>query len=665
MENNTNENYKPLTDSEKELLDFVVEKTDQWRDWRNTNFLSKWEEYERLWRGEWDAGDKTRDSERSRIITPALQQAIEAKQAEIAEAVFSRGYLFDIEDNMADEQSTDVEIMKNMMHEDFKKDRVEKAIDDIVLLAEIYGTGIGEWMVKETKELKPATQAIPGSQVSAIGVTESIRVSLKLKPVNPKNFLIDPNAVSIDDALGVAVEEYVSLHTIVKGIEEGKYRQCDIGPIYETDDLNPTSDDAFKEDKVLLIRYYGLVPREYLDGLENDGAEVADLFPEDSAADDYSDLVEAVVVIANGEHLLKAEATPYMMQDRPLGAYQSDSVPNFFFGRGTAEKGYNMQKALDAQMRSHLDSLALTTSPMMGMDATRMPRGAKFEIKPGKNILTNGNPQEILYPFKFGTTDASNAETAKAFERMLLQATGTMDSSSMPTQVAGGDAGGAGLSMALSGILKKNKRTLMNFQEDFLIPMIKKAAYRFMQFAPDRYPVKDFNFLPTATMGMVAREFEQQQFIGLMQTLGPNSPITPVLLKGVISNSSLHNKEELIAQLDQMSQPNPQQEQMAMASAQLDMQTKQALLAKTQADSQKAQADALLSMEKAKAVPQETQAKLVNALSQNMSDQAGTEQFAQRAKIAELMLKEKDINNKGKIVEMQMHEKSKNLANMQ
>ena len=108
--------------------------------------------------------------------------------------------------------------------------------------------------------------------------------------------------------------------------------------------------------------------------------------------------------------LLKAERTPYMMKDRPIVAYQDDTVPNRFWGRGVAEKGCNMQKALDAQLRCHLDSLALTTAPMMGMDATRLPRGAKFEIRPGKTLLTNGSPNEILMPFKFGVTDASNLQ---------------------------------------------------------------------------------------------------------------------------------------------------------------------------------------------------------------------------------------------------------------
>jgi len=38
-------------------------------------------------------------------------------------------------------------------------------------------------------------------------------------------------------------------------------------------------------------------------------------------------------------------------------------------------------------------------------------------------------------------------------------------------------------------------------------------------------------------------------------------------------------------------------------------------------------------------------------------DEAATREFDKRVKIAELMLKEKDISNKGKIVELQMADK--------
>src|SRR4030042_2357578 len=189
-----------------------------------------------------------------------------------------------------------------------------------------------------------------------------------------------------------------------------------------------------------------------------------------------------------------------MMKERPVIAYQDDTVPGRFWGRGTAEKAYNMQKAIDGQLRAHMDSLALTTAPMIAMDATRLPRGAKFEIKPGKAILTNGSPSEILYPFKFGQTDGNAAAAAQNFERMLLQATGTVDSAGMPSNVPR-DAGAGGMSMAMAGIIKKYKRTLSNFQEDFMIPFINKAAFRYMQFDSERYPTVDMTFVPTATLG--------------------------------------------------------------------------------------------------------------------------------------------------------------------
>ena len=78
---------------------------------------------------------------------------------------------------------------------------------------------IGEIIVKTEKEYIPATQPIPGiAGTAAIGVEEKDRIAVKIKPVNPKNFLVDPNADSIEDAMGVAIEKYVSLHKIVEGI---------------------------------------------------------------------------------------------------------------------------------------------------------------------------------------------------------------------------------------------------------------------------------------------------------------------------------------------------------------------------------------------------------------------------------------------------------------
>jgi hypothetical protein len=167
------------------------------------------------------------------------------------------------------------------------------------------------------------------------------------------------------------------------------------------------------------------------------------------------------------------------------------------------------------------------------------------------------------------------------------------------------------------------------------------------------------NFIPTATLGIIAREYEQQQFIGLLQTLGANTPVLPILLKGIVGNSSLSNRMELMAKLDEMMQPDPQAQQMQQVQQQLAMQAAQANIAvqTTQAEQNRAEATKLTV--EAQLLPQEAQAKAMAAATKNLpnQDDMASKEFDKRVKIADLMLKEADIKNKSKIVELQMADK--------
>ena len=666
-DNNTPTQGYKMTKNQQRLLQFVTSHTDLWREHRDTNYLKTWDEYERLWRGMWTGSDKNRESERSQIVTPAIRQAIDSRQAEIEEAIFGRKDWFDVDDDEQDKEKGDIALLKANLREDFKRDKIKKSITQINQLGEVYGTGIGELVIKESTKSAPASQDIGVPGLKAVGVMETERVSLRLKPVSPKNFIIDPNALDIDDAMGCAVEEFISLHTIVAGMVSGAYRKCPIGETGPDDELEPVQNKQdYDRQRVKVLRYYGLVPRELLENLEDSDKDALEDELEDDEIieeyeENYGDMVEALIVIGNEAHLLKAVENPYMMKDRPIVVYRPEIITGRFFGCGTVEKGYNMQKALDGQMRAHMDATALATAPMMGMDATRMPRGFKFEIRPGRTVLTNGDPKEVLYPFNFGQVNPVSVQTAQLFERYLQQATGTLDSAGLPQQV-GNQADTGGMAIAISGILKKHKRALINFQEDFLMPFVEKAAYRFMQFAPDRYPVKDVNFIPTSTLGIMAREYEQQQFIGLLQTLGPQSPIVPLILKGIIENSSLSKREELVKALEAMSQPNPAAEQAQQQQQQLLMAEQQAKVQKTQAEAQKTQAEA-------EVVPIIAQAKLTAATSNNLDDDNEGQDFANRAKIMELQIKKLDLDTKErdsirnlKITEMQQATKLHEVA---
>ena len=658
------EDYDKFTDQKVEA--WVMDKVDQWRDHYSANYEQKFDEYYRLWRGVWAAEDKTRESERSRLISPALQQAVESSVAEVEEATFGRGKWFDIRDDRNDQDKRDIAYLREQLSEDFQFTKTRKAVAECILNAAVYGTGVGEIVLEEVKEMKPATQPIMDGALKAVGVNISDRVVVKLRPILPQNFLIDPVATSIEDALGVAIDEFVPKHQVEIGIQNGIYRDVDIECADTDTDIEADKDlTSFDDDKVRLTKYYGLVPKHlYNDAVvetdedEELSKEVKPMEEEDETEEEG--YIEVVIVIANGEKLLKIEENPYMMQDRPVVAFPWDVVPSRFWGRGVCEKGYNSQKALDAELRARIDALALTVHPMMAMDASRMPRGAKLEVRPGKTILTNGNPSEILQPFKFGNLDQVTFSQAAELQKMVQMATGAVDAAGIPGSINGEAAAGA-VSMSLGAIIKRHKRTLINFQENFLIPMIEKCAWRYMQFDPDNYPVSDYKFIPSSSLGVIAREYEVTQLVQLLQTLGQDSPMYPMLVSAVIDNMGLSNREELMEQMKQAAQPNPQAQQAQMQQMQQQMEAAQAQLQLLQAQTAEAFARAQKLQIEAQLEPQVVQAKLAAALSTNL-DQGGADEqaFAQRAKMAELLLKEKDIQSNERIAMMQMQNKQQN-----
>jgi len=638
-----NEENKPLM-IEEHLEDWVMHKCNSWRDHFESNYSEKFDEYYRLWRGIWAQEDATRGSERSKIISPALQQAVESSVAEIEEATFGRGRFFDIKDDANDPEKADIVFLRNQLHTDFEATKVRKSVAECLINSAVFGTGIAEIVISEEKEMAPATQPIMGGDLTAVGVSVRDRTICKLRPVMPQNFLIDPVATSVEDALGVAVDEFVSRHLVEQLQESGVYREADLGGSSPDFEIEPDQDlTVYLDDKVRLTKYYGLVPRYLLDDAQaEDGEEVL------SEDDNDSYYVEAIVVIANEGTLLKAEANPYMMQDRPIVAFPWDVVPSRFWGRGVCEKGYNSQKALDAEIRARIDALALTVHPMMAMDATRIPRGSRPEVRPGKLMLTNGNPSEILQPFNFGQVSQITFAQADALQKMVQTATGAIDSAGIAGSI-NGEATAAGISMSLGAIIKRHKRTLINFQESFLIPFVTKAAHRYMQFDPEHYPVSDYKFHATSTLGIMAREYEVTQLVQLLQTMKADSPLYGSLISAIIDNMNISNREELIARLEQASQPTPEQQQAAQQAQQAQLEFQQSQTAALMGQAQESQARAQKISVEAQAIPQELQISKIKAITTNL--QAGDQddkEFERRLKVAELALKEKDIKLKEK-----------------
>ena len=637
MKNDYNESTDPII-IEQSLEDWVLTKVDDWGDYYENNYSEKHQEYYRLWRGIWNASDKTRQAERSQIIAPALQQAVESNVAEIEEATFGRGKYFDIKDNMGDSETEDIMFLRKKLHEDFDMAKIRRDVSECLINRAVFGNGIGEVVLEEINEMKPATEEVMGGAMEAVGVNISKRTVVRLRPILPQNFRIDPVATNVEEALGVAIDEFVSSHLVEQLQESGVYRDGYLGNASEDFDLEPDSElTVHQDDKVRLTKYYGLVPRHLLE-------KELDYELDDDEKQSY--YIESVVIIGNESVLLKAEPSPYMMKDRPVVAFPWDVVPSRFWGRGVCEKGYNSQKALDAELRARIDALALTVHPMLAMDATRIPRGTKPEIRAGKILLTNGDPKEIINPFNFGNVSQITFAQAQALQTMVQQSTGAVDSSGVGGSI-NGEATAAGISMSLGAIIKRHKRTLVNFQESFLIPFVSKAAWRYMQYEPELYPVSDYKFCATSSLGIIAREYEVSQLVQLLQTMGKDTPYYPVMLKSIVDNMNVANREELIGLIDKASQPTPEAQKAGEETrqAELAFQASQTAALSSQANESNARAGKLAA--ETQAVPQELEIERIKAITANIKEgNEDDKQFERRLAVADRILKDKAIEYK-------------------
>ena len=613
---------------EGELSAWVLGKCQEWRDHYESNYSERHEEYMRLYRNIWSSEDRVRESERSKLIAPALAQAVESNVAELEEATFGRGQIFDIRDNYGDEDPSDIEFLRNKLHEDFEMARIRTSVSECLINAAVYGTGIGEIVIEEKKTYTPATRPLMEGAMAQVGVVEGYRPLIKVNPVQPKNFLIDPAASCIDEALGVAIDEFVSRHTVEQLQEQGVYKDdVHVGDAASDDEIETDPLLGHRpSDRIRLLKYYGLVPRQYL---------IAEGVDEEDIETD-SEYVEAIIVIANEGVLLKADVNPYMCQDRPVVSFSWDIVPNTFWGRGVCEKGYMSQKALDTELRARIDALALTTHPMIAMDATRIPRGHKMEIRPGRVLLTNGAPQESIMPFNFGQLNQVSFAQGQQLQQMVSQATGSGEMNQGQVQ---NDVTAAGMSMSQGAIVKRQKRTLLNFQENFLIPLVRKAAFRYMQFDPDNYPVQDYTFVPFSTLGAMAREYEVAQLGQILQVTPPDSPAHGAVVQSIIEHLNVGNRESIVAAIEAGNQPNPQEQQMA----QMKMQIEQSI---AQGQVQLLNAQAAESNSRAQKYSTESQlapTELTLKYSDQNNDGKLDADFEKRVKTAELLLKERDI----------------------
>lgn len=574
--------YAAPSQAATELVAWVMKHIEAWENVRNqdNDNLARWQEYWRVWRGVWDPQDVKRKSERSRIITPATAQAVEMTVAEIEEAVFSRERWIDVADSVMNGQERERMAQQvDILLEDLELGKVKDAVAEAVMMAALMGTGIIKVCTDTIQEPRPVRD-----QVGKLARKDEERVMVYWEAIRPDQFIPDPAGTRVADMLGCAHRLDVPLHTILTKIEQKIYRKEALGQISAATTMRRTyavdaqerswTGNADQVEVVDFVEYHGKVPAKLLlalTGTASDDPMLADAYSQEGDGP----LIEAIVSIGNGSVLLRAMANPFTMVDRCIVAWAHEKVPGQFWGRGVAEKAINAQRALDTEVRARIDSLAFVAAPMLGVDITKMAKGFKREVYPGKVFATTGPPQEALMPLTIGSLDGNTFNQAAEMERMVQLATGTFDSGvalGRATTSSGGNAATSG-SMQMGAFVKRARRAIQNLDRNALQPLIEKTMWRYMQYAPSRYPAQSYRFTVKATLGTVAREIEQLNLTQLMGMLPEGSgPVGIAVAKGIIELSNVQNKPEIIAAMNAaMQPPTPEQQQKAEMAERLTL----------------------------------------------------------------------------------------------
>jgi len=592
-----------------------------WRKLRDGDFEALWDEYYAKWRGFWRAEHRSFKTERSKLISPLTSMSIDLTTAEILEAILGREYWIDLPDNVGDEDTADMEQARELLLQDLRGEDFIDELAKVVLNGCLYGNGIVKIQVN-TKIIKTPERDTQGNLRAA----ETEVVQIKPVSIEPGNFVADPSTACIDDMLGCAHEFMMPLSTLKRRQAEGVYWNDVAVGSFQSRRLNPNRGDTeetgrkVEGEAALITEYYGLIPRRSFMAAQ---AEAGGTPMHPSMIQNISefDMVEVIATIANETHLLRVIENPLITGERLMMAYQHETVPGRFYGRGVAEKGSNIQRAMDAEMRGRIDGLAWSNNPMFAFDLTRMPPGSNMNAWPGKAWGTRGNPNEVMQEFRISGPDQNSYQHMQELERMGQQATGALDTAGLRSGVR--DETAAGSALAASSFIKRSKRTMFNI-EGMMNRLIRRVLHLKMQYDSTRYP-QDYEFQVRGTLGMMAREIEQSFMVSLLSVVGPDSPASMPIIRAIFEHSGSPVKAEVLQALRALEEKEPTEEEKAAQAAQLALPVKtleklDAEIAKLLSESELKEAQADKAEAEAELIPEQSElnkAKMVIDLEQN------------------------------------------------
>lgn len=510
-----------------------------------------WEECIQNFLGEYQSTRRWRDKEglegRSQIFVKLTQLKCHTAHSRIVDTMFPglTGIPFDCDPVNHHELGIPIfeareaaRKMKDRLGAHFKEIELEEKFVDAILEMVVCGTGFikGPIVEEKTRRMRsprmvadlPVKDIDPS--VNPYEVTEETYVIPNAEPISIWNVYFDCNAKSVGDSIGVIHYERLLPAQLKALAKQGHDPQAIkdaikyVTPTDEYDNRDKQMGEKFmgqrgeKDDKIVMVEFWGQAPAEYL---RNIGLDV----PEDAEDGDY---LECVVNLAADGFITKAVLNP-LNGFRPFWPCPYKKVPNQIYGMGVAELMRDSQKMINSAARMIIDNKALSGNGMVGVNINRIDtkRTKNLSAYPRKVWYTKGNfsPKEAVDAIHFPDVTQGLQELMQMFERFADEETaipkythGTQDTFLNKTAT--------GMSMLINQ-MSVNMKTVMKCVDNYWIEPLVEAFYDwFMDFDPDHSIKIPLKIKATGTESLITREIKMEKLFQFMQiTSAPQDAI--------------------------------------------------------------------------------------------------------------------------------------------
>lgn len=287
--------------------------------------------------------------------------------------------------------------------------------------------------------------------------------------------------------------------------------------------------------------------------------------------------------------LIYVDLNDHPLGHRPYSKTGWRKIPGSFWYKGVPELMEDLQRIINAAIRSMCYNMAIASGPQIDVDVDRLVPGEDIEASfPGKVWQTLNRAGVNTPAVKFLKADSNANELFGVYEnfaRLADDYTGIPAYAYGSDRVAGAGRTSSGLSMLMSSAAKGVKRVILGIDHDIFKTLVRRQFDWNMQYGDDDSVKGDVEIVTTGAVGVMVKEQMSERRMNFLNIT--NNPVDERLigsegranvLREAASSLELEDKkivktpEEIREMVDAEAKQSTAREEMEQQVQQAEMQ---------------------------------------------------------------------------------------------